>query len=78
VFTGILVGKGRQRLTLVLNFVIYYLIAIPAELIFAFVLGMEITGIWIGLCIGALLAGIVKGILAFQTSWIALDHSKTA
>jgi MATE family multidrug resistance protein len=76
VFTGILVGKGRQRLAMVINFVVYYLVAVPTELLFAFVLGMEITGIWIGLCVGALLASIVFGILSFRTPWVATKHAK--
>ena len=76
VIKGILIGKGRYGLSVIWSAIIYYLVAVPVEIVLAFPLGMDIYGIWTGMIVGALLVSIALGILAVRTPWVAISHSK--
>ena len=58
--SGILRGMGQTRPAAVFNLVGYYVLALPLAYWLAFPMGMGLTGIWWGLCLGlAVVAGLL-------------------
>lgn len=49
---GILRGVGRQAIGGYANLFAYYCVALPVGLSFAFALGFELSGLWVGLTAG--------------------------
>ena len=50
VVSGAIRGCGNQHVGFYVNLGAYYGVALPAGLIFAFSLGLGLTGRWMGLC----------------------------
>jgi MATE family multidrug resistance protein len=76
VFTSVLVSKGRRTAANLIDFLTYYLIAVSLMVVLAFVIGLDIYGIWIGMCTGAIVSAIMKGTYAFRTPWEKKESKK--
>lgn len=69
IFAGCLRGQGRQKIGSSLNLVSYYMIAVPAALIIAFVADLKLVGLWIGLGIGIICLAISEGFFLYRADW---------
>ncbi|MGH3786501.1 MAG: hypothetical protein ACRDRG_08100, partial [Pseudonocardiaceae bacterium] len=49
---GLLRGLGNTKSSLHITFIGYWIVGLPVLLLFAYVLGMDGPGVWIGLCSG--------------------------
>ena len=69
VLTRILIAMGKQKLASIANLVGYYILMIPIGTIAAFVFGLGIYGIWIGLIFAGV--GAVSGflIIIYTVDW---------
>ncbi|CAH2351733.1 putative uncharacterized transporter C323.07c [[Candida] railenensis] len=74
-FAGCLRGQGRQQIGSKLNLIAYYILAVPLGLTFAFVLKMELVGLWAGLGVGIFTLAVSEAYFVFSSNWdtIALD-----
>ena len=52
-------GAGKQSRAALVNFVAYYCFAIPLAIVFAFVLGWSVEGLYLGLLVGPFLQSTV-------------------
>ncbi|RCK66086.1 hypothetical protein Cantr_01637 [Candida viswanathii] len=74
--TGVLRGQGRQRIGSILNIISYYFLAIPLGYMLAFHLGMEMSGLWIGLIIGVMFLAITQCTSICLSDWTKIvEHS---
>ena len=64
--SGILRGMGQTRPAALFNLVGYYVLALPLAYWLAFPLGMGLTGIWWGLCLGLVVVAILL------LGWVAI------
>jgi MATE family multidrug resistance protein len=58
VLTGALRGTGDTRTPLIANLVGYWVLGLPIGLVLCFGHGLEVVGLWIGLCVGLVAVGI--------------------
>lgn len=72
VASGILRGQGNLRLTALGNLTAYYLILQPLALLFAFVLKLNIMGLWIGGILGNLCLVIFYLLFLYKLNWESL------
>lgn len=66
---GILRAQGRQRIGGYLNLFFYYVVGLPAGVIFAFHWGYGIEGFWIGLTIGVFFVSILQLYFVWKSNW---------
>lgn len=59
VATGILRGTGDTRTPMLSNLVGHWFLGLPVGVVFGFVLGWGVVGIWVGLSLGLIAVGIV-------------------
>ncbi|GFR43909.1 hypothetical protein Agub_g5043 [Astrephomene gubernaculifera] len=65
VMTGVIQGAGKQKLGVLVNVVAFYVAAIPAALVLAFVLGWGVEGMYGGMLLGpAIQAGAYAWIIS--------------
>ncbi|MEO6027639.1 MAG: MATE family efflux transporter, partial [Candidatus Binatia bacterium] len=64
VLTGALRGTGDTRTPMVANLIGYWVLGLPIGLLLCFGRGLEILGLWIGLCVGLVAVG-----LALLAAW---------
>lgn len=69
IFAGCLRGQGRQKIGSSLNLVSYYMVAVPAALLIAFVMDLKLVGLWIGLGIGIICLAASEAIFLFRADW---------
>ncbi|KAL2936053.1 Protein DETOXIFICATION 16 [Bienertia sinuspersici] len=62
-------GCGWQKMCSFINFVAYYIVAVPLAVLFAFVLHMGGMGLWLGIICGLSVAVIVLVIVILCTNW---------
>jgi MATE family multidrug resistance protein len=67
---GSLRGMGRQHIGAAVNFVSYYMGALPLGIWLAFN-GWGLAGLWVGQCIALYLVGIIEWIIVAWSNW---DH----
>lgn len=69
---GVLRGQGRQRVGSYLNLLAYYGVALPLAYVLAFVSGLGLTGLWLGLIVGvAFLAGS-EFVCILKSNWVQI------
>ncbi|KAI4379807.1 hypothetical protein MLD38_006054 [Melastoma candidum] len=69
VFSGAAVGCGRQTMVAWVNLVSYYVVGIPLGLVLAYVVNLEVRGIWIGMISGVAVQTLVLGFLIWRLDW---------
>ncbi len=60
VFCGILKGMGRQKAGSIVNFIGYYIIALPSAMFYVFKLEWGVAGLWWGLLSGLAFVTVVR------------------
>ncbi|KAL6613948.1 hypothetical protein ACP70R_036218 [Stipagrostis hirtigluma subsp. patula] len=73
VLSGVVRGSGRQKIGAIMNLSAYYLVCIPAAVIFAFVCHLGGMGLWFGL-----LCGLVLQTLLLLSITLCIDWNKEA
>nr|XP_051190335.1 protein DETOXIFICATION 10 [Lolium perenne] len=68
VLSGIVRGCGRQKIGALVNFVAYYLLGIPAALVFTFVCHLGVLGLWLGIIIGMVAQMLLLLVISFGTN----------
>lgn len=58
VATGVLRGLGETRMPMIVNVIGHWLIGLPVGYALCFVFGWGVTGLWVGLSIGLVIAGM--------------------
>ncbi|KAH7854276.1 hypothetical protein Vadar_012024 [Vaccinium darrowii] len=69
VLTGVAVGAGLQGTVAVINLCCYYVIGIPLGALLAFLAGLEIKGIWIGMLTGVAIQILALAFMVWRTDW---------
>ncbi|KAM8814179.1 multidrug and toxin extrusion protein 2 [Rhynchonycteris naso] len=69
VYGGVLRGAGRQATGAVVNAVAYYVIGLPLGIVLIFVVGMGITGLWLGMLACVLLAAAAFVASTARMNW---------
>ncbi|ODV90817.1 hypothetical protein CANCADRAFT_44452 [Tortispora caseinolytica NRRL Y-17796] len=69
VLNGILRGQGRQKIGGWISIAGYYVVAIPLSLIFTFPLGLDLKGLWLGVCCGQFVLCVVEAYFIFTSNW---------
>ncbi|XP_067571531.1 multidrug and toxin extrusion protein 2 [Pseudorca crassidens] len=72
-YGGVLRGTGRQAFGAVVNAVTYYVIGLPLGIVLTFVVGLGITGLWLGM-----LACVCLAAAAFVTYTACMDWKRAA
>ncbi|XP_071676141.1 protein DETOXIFICATION 16-like isoform X2 [Lolium perenne] len=68
VLSGIVRGCGRQKIGALVNFVAYYLVGIPAALVFTFVCHLGVQGLWLGIVSGLVTQTLLLLVISFGTN----------
>ncbi|XAR48339.1 hypothetical protein NMG60_11031126 [Bertholletia excelsa] len=69
VLTGAAVGAGLQSRVAVINLGCYYVIGIPIGVLLAYVIHLQVQGLWIGMISGVVAQVVVLGIMIWRTDW---------
>ncbi|KAK9688868.1 hypothetical protein RND81_09G017200 [Saponaria officinalis] len=69
VLSGVAVGCGSQGVVAVVNVCSYYVIGIPIGVLLAYVVGMEVKGIWIGMMCGMVAQTIALLYITWKINW---------
>lgn len=78
VATGILRGTGDTRTPMVCNLIGHWVIGLPVGYLLCFFLGWGVFGLWIGLSVGLILAGLVllwfwsRRVVSLRREWGAV------
>merc|ERR1711957_1091773 len=70
---GVLQASGRHRLGAKLNFVAYYVVALPVAYALGIKLGYGVTGFWIGMTVGLSLVATAVTIIVVKSNWRQLS-----
>ncbi|XP_065198338.1 multidrug and toxin extrusion protein 1-like [Sycon ciliatum] len=68
-YSGIFRGVGRQRHGAIMNFVSYYIVALPLGIPLAFYTGLSYKGLWLGVGIGTLVQVVIAVSLIYRFDW---------
>ncbi|ODV62243.1 uncharacterized protein ASCRUDRAFT_32293, partial [Ascoidea rubescens DSM 1968] len=66
---SILRGQGQQIKGCIINFSIYYFVAIPLSVMFAFYFDWQLIGLWLGIGIGLFLIAAIQSWFAMNVDW---------
>lgn len=66
---GVLRGQGRQNIGSYFNLLSYYAIALPLGYALAFYVGLELTGLWLGLICGVMTLAVSESICIVWSNW---------
>ncbi|XP_058532019.1 multidrug and toxin extrusion protein 2 [Ochotona princeps] len=66
---GILRGTGRQAFGAIVNAIMYYIVGLPLGIVLAFVQGMRIMGLWLGMLTCACLAAAAFIVYTVRLDW---------
>ncbi|KAG2216778.1 hypothetical protein INT45_003792 [Circinella minor] len=66
---GICDGLGRQRITVTMAFIAYFILGIPTCYFFAFTMKWAVLGLWIGLMIAEFIFAILLFIHLYMLNW---------
>ncbi|KAM0274596.1 hypothetical protein ACHAPA_000698 [Fusarium lateritium] len=66
---GLLRGIGKQSIGGPANIIAYYALSLPCSLILAFGLDWKLSGLWIGVTLGAITVASIEYIYLFRTDW---------
>ncbi|KAM3122384.1 hypothetical protein CJJ07_003314 [Candidozyma auris] len=69
VAAGILRGQGRQKIGSFMNLFSYYCIALPMAYVFAFLMRLEVYGLWLGLVCGVAVLSLGEVFCAQRGNW---------
>lgn len=69
VLTGVAVGAGLQGTVAIINLCSYYVIGIPLGALLAYLAGLEIKGIWIGMLTGVAIQILALAYMVWRTDW---------
>jgi len=58
VATGVLRGLGETRMPMIVNVIGHWVFGLPVGYALCFVFGWGVTGLWIGLSVGLVIAGM--------------------
>jgi len=68
--SGIMRGLGKQIIGAGLNFIGFFLVGIPLQLLLGFVLKLELFGVWAALAISLACAAVLSvAVVVFGTNW---------
>lgn len=62
-------GAGKQLRGAAVNFIAYYVIAVPAATALAFLTPMWVYGLYLGLSLGPLVQSLLYGALILTVDW---------
>ncbi|WBW75504.1 MatE family transmembrane transporter [Schizosaccharomyces osmophilus] len=66
---GVLRGQGRQRIGGIVNFVAYYILALPIAIILCFYLDWGLFGLWVGITVAVFVIAAVETHCALHVNW---------
>ncbi|WP_263383902.1 MATE family efflux transporter [Granulicella arctica] len=66
--TGALRGAGNTRVGLYVHFSSYWLVGLPVGWFFGFHMHLGAVGLWLGLCLGLILAGVALTLIWWRTT----------
>ncbi|XP_074269730.1 protein DETOXIFICATION 16-like [Silene latifolia] len=69
VLSGAARGLGWQKMCSLINLGAYYLVAVPCAVVFAFVLHLRGTGLWMGIICGLCIPVVVLVVVVMSTDW---------
>ncbi|KAH3764537.1 solute carrier family 47 [Pelomyxa schiedti] len=67
--SGILRGCGKQKIGALGNLASFYVVGIPIGAVLAFVVGIGIFGLWIGIGISVFLTALSFSLIIYKTKW---------
>jgi MATE family multidrug resistance protein len=59
VITGTLRGLGDTRTAMIVTLVAHWLVGLPVGYVLCFAMGFGVRGLWVGLTVGLILAGVI-------------------
>ncbi|KAK1279588.1 Protein TRANSPARENT TESTA 12 [Acorus gramineus] len=69
VLSGVAVGAGWQGTVAYVNLICYYIVGLPLGILFGFVGGYKVKGIWLGMICGTAVQTLVLSFLTWRTDW---------
>ncbi|CAA7389086.1 unnamed protein product [Spirodela intermedia] len=71
VLSGVAIGAGWQSTVAYVNIACYYLVGIPLGVVLAYVIGLGVKGVWLGMILGIAVQTLVLTYITCRTDW---DH----
>ncbi|CAA6654486.1 unnamed protein product [Spirodela intermedia] len=71
VLSGVAIGAGWQSTVAYVNIACYYLVGIPLGVVLAYVIGLGVKGVWLGMILGIAVQTLVLTYITCRTEW---DH----
>lgn len=71
---GVVTGAGKQLHGAAVNFIAYYVIAVPVSACLAFLTPMWVYGLYLGLSLGPLVQSLLYGKLILTINWAREAH----
>ncbi|KAK9273772.1 hypothetical protein L1049_018582 [Liquidambar formosana] len=69
VFTGVVIGAGRQGVVALINIGCYYLIGLPIGIVLGYVAHLQVKGVWIGMICGLVTQTLTVMYITWRTDW---------
>ncbi|KAI6687721.1 hypothetical protein NL676_024549 [Syzygium grande] len=69
VLSGVAVGAGWQSIVAYVNIISYYLVGIPVGVPLAYILSMQVKGLWMGMLFGTFVQTVVLIVITYKTDW---------
>lgn len=66
---GVVTGAGKQLHGAAVNFIAYYVVAVPVAVCLAFLSPMWVYGLYLGLSLGPLVQSLLYGRLILTINW---------